>query len=90
MSQSTDITTSGESAGVIHCLTIPLHEEIALLPNASIAEVISYKEPTTIDDAPDWFLGYVSWRERRVPLISFEAVSGKEAKMAKKIVELQS
>ena len=84
MSQTTDITASGKNVGIIHCLTIPLYEEVVLLPNASIAEVVSYKEPATIDDAPEWFLGYVEWRDKRVPLISFEAVSGKEAKSAKK------
>lgn len=71
------IAPSGKGAGAIHCLTIPLYDETALLPNASIAEVIGYKEPIPIDDGPDWFLGYVEWREKKVPLISFEAVSGK-------------
>ena len=84
MANTKDIVASGKSSGVIHCLTIPLHEETALLPNAAIAEVIAYKEPTSIDDAPEWFLGYFEWREKRVPLISFEAVSGKNMEAAKK------
>jgi len=84
MVTTTDIASTGKRADVIHCLTIPLHEETAILPNAAIAEVIAYKEPAAIDDAPEWFLGYINWRERRVPLISFEAVSGNHAETAKK------
>jgi len=77
MADTKGIIASGQMAGVIHCLTIPLYDETALLPNAAIAEVIVYKEPTPIDDAPEWFLGYIEWRDKRVPLISFEAMSGK-------------
>jgi len=84
MDASKEIATSGKRAGIIHCLTIPLHEETALLPNASIAEVVAYKEPDTIDDAPEWFLGYINWREKRVPLISFEAMSGQQVTAARK------
>jgi chemosensory pili system protein ChpC len=78
MADTKEMIAAGKMDGVIHCLTIPLYDEIVLLPNAAIAEVIVYKEPTPIDDAPEWFLGYIEWREKRVPLISFEAMSGKE------------
>ncbi len=84
MAEAKEIIAAGQGAGVIHCLTIPLNDETALLPNAAIAEVIAYKEPTPISDAPEWFLGYIEWREKRVPVISFEAVSGKEVKAARK------
>lgn len=84
MAHTKEITTSTHSSGAIHCLTIPLHDELALLPNSAIAEVIAYKEPVPIDDAPDWFLGYIEWREKRVPIISFESVSGKEVVAAVK------
>jgi len=84
MVDTTEIIASGKRTGTIHCLTIPIHEETVLLPNAAIAEVVAYKEPTPIDDAPDWFLGYMEWRDKRVPLISFEAVSGKDVQAAKR------
>lgn len=84
MANTKEIVTSGKSSGVVHCLTIPLHDETALLPNAAIAEVIAYKDPTPIDDGPDWFLGYIEWRDKKVPLISFEAVSGREVEAPKK------
>jgi len=60
----------------IHCLLLPLHEETLLLPNAAVAEVVSYIEPEPIADAPIWLLGRILWRDRTVPLISFEAASG--------------
>ena len=33
-----------------------------LLPNATIAEVMSYADPEPIDDTPDWLLGRIRWR----------------------------
>jgi len=30
-----------------------------LLPNASVAEVITYSEPEPVGDAPEWLLGRV-------------------------------
>jgi len=78
------IPTGGETVALpgrrleaVHCLLIPLHEETMLLPNAAVAEVIAYSEPETISDAPDWLLGWLSWRDRKVPLISFEVASGR-------------
>jgi chemosensory pili system protein ChpC len=59
----------------VHCLLLPLHMDLALLPNAAVAEVIPYSEPEPLEDAPDWLTGYINWRERRVPLVMFEAAS---------------
>lgn len=84
MVDSTEIVAAGQGHESIHCLTIPLHEETVLLPNAAIAEIVAYMEPSIIADAPDWFLGNVTWRDTQVPLISFEVISGKEVGSAKK------
>lgn len=84
MANTKEIVATGKNSGVVHCLTIPLYDETALLPNAAIAEVIAYKDPTPIDDGPDWFLGYIEWRDKKVPLISFEAVSGNKVQTPKK------
>lgn len=62
---------------VVHCLFIPLQDEMLLLPNANVAEVVNYEEPTPFADAPPWLLGRVSWRERLIPLLSFDVISGK-------------
>lgn len=83
MVDSTAITTT-KAAKAIHCLTLPLFDETILLPNAAIAEVVTFKSLESMQNGPQWFLGYVNWRDYRVPLISFESISGKEVKKAKK------
>ena len=75
---SKSVALPGRRLEAVHCLLIPLHEETMLLPNAAVAEVIAYSEPETISDAPDWLLGWLSWRDRKVPLISFEIASGRK------------
>lgn len=47
-----------------------------LLPNAAIAEVLSYADPDPVDGAPDWLLGRLRWRGWQVPLVSFARLSG--------------
>ena len=87
MSDLTDMTKPGKKGltaaqrktfETVHCLLLPLHKEIVVLPNAAVAEIIPYDSHEPISDAPEWFLGRLNWRERRVPLISFESASGIE------------
>src|SRR5688500_4090624 len=33
-----------------------------LMPNAAIAEVLSYADPEPVEGTPDWLLGQVRWR----------------------------
>ena len=47
-----------------------------LLPNATIAEVLSYAEPEPLEDAPDWLLGRIRWRGWQLPLVSFARFAG--------------
>lgn len=87
MSDITDLTMPGKKAltaaqrktfETVHCLLLPLHKELLILPNAAVAEIIPYDSHESISDAPEWFLGRLNWRERRMPLISFESASGGE------------
>jgi len=84
MSDVTDMTKSGNTGmtaaqrkhfETVHSLLLPINKEILLLPNASVAEVIAYTEPEKINDAPEWLLGMLNWRDRRIPLIAFEIIS---------------
>lgn len=68
-----------EQFETVHCLLLPLNKEIALLPNAAVAEIIPFAEPESPGDAPEWLVGKLSWRDRRIPLIMFESASGGEA-----------
>jgi len=47
-----------------------------LLPNASVAEVITFSDPEPVDNAPDWMLGRIRWRGWRLPLVSFSRLAG--------------
>lgn len=50
-----------------------------LLPNAAVAEVLSYSDPEPIVDAPAWLLGRVRWRGWQVPLVDFSRLGGDHA-----------
>ena len=59
----------------INCLFVPLHETSLLIPMSAVAEVVQAISVTEQQDAPEWFDGWLEWRQKRVPLISFEALS---------------
>ncbi|HET6436368.1 MAG TPA: chemotaxis protein CheW [Xanthomonadaceae bacterium] len=64
-----------------------------LLPNATIAEVLSYAEPDAIGDAPDWLLGRIRWRGWQLPLVSFARLSGiadEQGGLGSKVVVLKA
>ena len=60
----------------IRGVMIPVSGGRLLLPNATVAEVISYTIPEKVDNAPDWLLGRLPWRGWRLPLVSFSILSG--------------
>lgn len=47
-----------------------------LLPNATIAEVLSFADPAPIDNAPEWLLGNIRWRGWQLPLVAFSRLAG--------------
>ena len=47
-----------------------------LLPNATIAEVLSFAEPEPVADAPEWLLGRIRWRGWQLPLVAFSRLAG--------------
>lgn len=54
-----------------------------LLPNANVAEVISYSEPERVEGAPEWLLGAARWRGWRLPVLSFPHLVGWPAEAAR-------
>ncbi len=63
----------------LYSLLIPLESERLLVPRICVAEVIAFSEPERAnDELPSWFLGRVEWSGRRVPVISFEGISGED------------
>lgn len=61
----------------IRGVMVPVTEGRVLLPNATVAEVISYTTPEPIADAPAWLLGRLTWRGWRLPLVSLPILSGR-------------
>jgi chemosensory pili system protein ChpC len=47
-----------------------------LLPNATIAEVLSYAEPEADASGADWLLGRMRWRGWQLPLVAFARLAG--------------
>ena len=59
-------------------LLLPLADRHLILPNVAVAELIGY-QPAAIDlDSPPWYLGSVAWRNRQIPLLSFESACGQK------------
>src|ERR1700743_413076 len=67
-----DLGVSREIRG----LMIPVTGGRVLLPNATVAEVITYSTPEKIPHAPPWLRGRLSWRGWLLPLFSFAIFSG--------------
>lgn len=61
----------------IRGVMVPVTDGRVLLPNATVAEVISYAKPEPIANAPAWLLGRLAWRGWRLPLFSFPMLTGR-------------
>ncbi len=59
----------------INCLYVPLSESALLVPMSAVAEVIQAIDVSAQENAPVWFNGWLELRQKRIPLISFEAFS---------------
>lgn len=64
-----------------------------LLPNATIAEVLSYAPPEPVEAAPEWLLGKFRWRGWQLPLVAFAELAGvgkEPAGLGTKVVVLKA
>lgn len=64
-----------------------------LLPNATIAEVLSFADPEPVPNAPDWLLGRIRWRGWQVPLLAFARLAGiadEQGGLGSKVVVLKA
>ncbi len=62
----------------IRCVLVPVGNLRLLLPNSTIAEVITQTAAEPVANAPHWLLGRIAWRGWRVPLVSFTQLAGVE------------
>lgn len=75
----TDVASAGwipHESGDIRGVLIQIAGGRLLLPNATIAEVLSYAEPETDADAAAWLLGRFRWRGWQLPLLAFSRLAG--------------
>lgn len=82
-----------ETTSDIRGVMITVSNGRLLLPNATVAEVITFAEPEPVPDAPDWLLGRVRWRGWRLPLISFARLTGytaPEGELGAKVAVMKS
>ena len=66
----------------LYSLLIPLRGERLLVPRMCVAEVIAFADAARNRDAaaPEWFLGWIEWNNRRVPVVSFDGPTPDERK----------
>lgn len=60
----------------LECMLIPIKAQTLVVPINSVAEMALVAPIFPDNSGPDWFLGFYSWRNGRVPLISFEKLNG--------------
>ena len=76
-----DTTTQTARLTSLTGLLIPLSDRHLLLPNVAVAELIDYQDSTADPSAPNWYLGPITWRNRSLALLSFEAACGGRARV---------
>ena len=82
-----------DAAPIIRGVLIQVADARLLLPNATIAEVLSFSEPDPIADAPDWLLGRIRWRGWQLPLVGFSRFTGTgrdEGGLGSKVIVLKA
>ena len=82
-----------ETQADIRGVLIQLAGARLLLPNATIAEVLSYAPPEPVEAAPEWLLGKIRWRGWQLPLVAFAEMAGvgkEPAGLGSKVVVLKA
>ncbi|MCP5313215.1 MAG: chemotaxis protein CheW [Chromatiaceae bacterium] len=59
-------------------MLIPMREGRMLLPNATVAEIIGYREPDPISHPVSWIQGQINWHQRRILVVDFERLLGRQ------------
>lgn len=60
----------------ISSMLLPLDDRYLLLPGVTVAEIVTFASPETEynEGTPPWFLGYIHWRNQRLPLVAYESM----------------
>ena len=60
----------------IRGVMLPVTGGRVLVPNTTMAEVITYAQPAVIAHAPSWMLGRLAWRGWGLPVLAFSVLAG--------------
>lgn len=60
----------------IRGVMLPVTGGRVLVPNTTMAELITYAQPAAIADAPAWLLGRLAWRGWGLPVLAFSVLAG--------------
>lgn len=60
----------------IRGVMLPVTGGRVLVPNTTMAEVITYAQPAVIAGAPPWMLGRLAWRGWGLPVLAFSVLAG--------------
>jgi chemosensory pili system protein ChpC len=63
-------------------MALPNGRADVLLPRSAVAEIVAYRPPTPLPNAPDWLIGNLIWQQRPVPVVSIGAVQAEESQTA--------
>lgn len=63
----------------IRGVMLPVTGGRVLVPNTTMAEVITYAHPAPIAGAPEWLLGRLAWRGWGLPVLAFSVLTGAAA-----------
>lgn len=58
------------------CLLVPMSGCHLLVPTVSVAEMVPFRQLDASTEGPEWYMGEVTWRDMKVPLLSFEQMNG--------------
>lgn len=60
----------------ISSMLLLLEDRYILLPGVAVAEIVTFVPPEGEynEETPPWFLGYIYWRNQRLPLVSYESM----------------
>lgn len=73
-----EIATQQALPNQIPSLLVPLGGRPLLVPNVAIAEIVPFDAPVPVAGKPQWFLGHISWRGVKVPVISVMQLRGED------------
>ncbi|RNE90007.1 chemotaxis protein CheW [Marichromatium sp. AB32] len=61
----------GADHGEVRVMLLPTQGRDLLVPASAVAEIVSADAVQPLPDTPEWLLGELQWRGRRVPAVAF-------------------